>query len=401
MSHSANNAALQLPTGCRLEHYELNATLGAGSFGVTYRAYTQRFREDCVIKELLPVDFATRAPNSTEVIPLQQSCQYDLAKCRRDFEREAMVLQQVDHPNVVKILDFFEANSTSYMVMPFAEGCDYEAHLQQLGRAPTEEEILQLLHPALDGLEAVHALGYLHRDLKPQNILITRRGAPLIIDFGAARQAIGSRSRQISTILTPRYAPFEQYSSSMEQGPYTDLYSMAAVAYRAMVGEAPVEAPNRMSPSKPDPYQPLVERLAGRYSRGLLEALDWALRRSADDRPQNVADWRRQLPVLNTTPGPTGDVVGLSGDILPPKTPTAAKTPERVVLPPSKPLIRPEPELPSVLHPTLPHVPQIPFGPLSQQVSKLPSVVLFLAVLLGAIALLSFFLYRLLSYMQE
>ena len=292
---------LALPSGSRLDHYEIHETLGSGAFGVTYRAFSHRFQKPCVIKELLPVDYATRSTPTQRIVPLSADLAAILEKCRHDFMREATILHSVSHPNVVKILDFFPQNGTSYFVMPYASGGSYESYLKQkeASGAVEEPELLDFTNRILDGLEAVHSKGYLHRDIKPENIILRSSGEPLLIDFGAARQLIGSRSRPMSMILTRGYAPFEQYSSTKNQGPYTDLYALGAVMHRVLTGQPPDEAPNRI---EGDTYQPLKNRLAGRpMSPQFLDAIDWALKPQANLRPQTVADFRNALPKIRKT----------------------------------------------------------------------------------------------------
>jgi serine/threonine protein kinase len=292
---------LALPSGSRLEHYEIHETLGNGAFGVTYRAYSHRFQQPCVIKELLPVDYATRATPTQQIVPLSADLATVLEKCRRDFVREATILHSVNHPNVVKVLDFFPQNGTSYFVMPYASGGNYESYLRQREASGSveEPELLDFTRRILDGLEAVHAKGYLHRDIKPENIILRSSGDPLLIDFGAARQLIGSRSRPMSMILTRGYAPFEQYSSTKNQGPYTDIYALGAVMHRVLTGHPPDEAPNRI---EGDTYLPLKTRLPGKqFSAQFLDAIDWALKPQAILRPQTVADFRNALPKVRRT----------------------------------------------------------------------------------------------------
>jgi serine/threonine protein kinase len=289
---------LALPSGSRLEHYEILETLGNGAFGVTYRAFSHRFQSPCVIKELLPMDYATRATPTLRIVPLSADLAAVLEKCRHDFMREATILHSVNHQNVVKVLDFFPQNGTSYFVMPYASGGNYERYLKQkeANGSVEEAELLDFTHRVLDGLEAVHSKGYLHRDIKPENIIMRSTGEPLLIDFGAARQLIGSRSRPMSMILTRGYAPFEQYSSTKNQGPYTDLYAFGAVMHRVLIGHPPEEAPNRIDG---DTYLPLKSRLPGKqFSPQFLEAIDWALKPQANLRPQTVADFRSAIPKL-------------------------------------------------------------------------------------------------------
>jgi serine/threonine protein kinase len=242
------------------------------------------------------VDYATRATPTLRIVPLSADLASVLDKCRHDFMREATILHSVNHPNVVKVLDFFPKNGTSYFVMPYASGGNYERYLRQkeANGSVEEPELLEFTHRILDGLEAVHSKGYLHRDIKPENILMRSTGEPLLIDFGAARQLIGSRSRPMSMILTRGYAPFEQYSSTKNQGPYTDLYALGAVMHRVLTGHPPDEAPNRI---EGDSYLPLKSRLPGKqFSPQFLEAIDWALKPQANLRPQTVADFRNAIP---------------------------------------------------------------------------------------------------------
>ncbi len=306
---------MALPNGFRMDHYEIERTLGVGNFGVTYLAHSHRFNLPCVIKELLPGDFATRSTPTQEIVPLSTSLRDGFKHCQQDFLREATILHQVNHPNVVKILDLFSSNGTSYYVMPYAEGITFEDYLlrrnigvqedviRRWGTDPLylpfkEEELLSFLFPLLDGLESVHRLGYLHRDIKPENIIIvSETGQPLLIDFGAARQLIGSRSRPMSAILTRGYAPFEQYGSSHNQGPYTDVYALGAVLHRAITGTPPPEAIDRLGDSG-DKYQPLAKRKElGAYSEKLRRAIDTALIPQAKQRPQTISDWRSLLPI--------------------------------------------------------------------------------------------------------
>lgn len=289
---------MALPNGFRMDHYQIQRTLGVGSFGVTYLALSHRFNEHCVIKELLPGDFATRSSATQEIVPLSQQMEKGFKYCQHDFLREATILHKINHPNVVKILDRFDRNGTSYYVMPYAKGITLEQFMEQLGpgRLMAEKDLLELLFPLLDGLECVHGQGYLHRDIKPENIIIRETGEPLMIDFGAARQLIASRSRPMSAILTRGYAPYEQYGSTQNQGPYTDIYAMGAVLHRVITGQPPPESVDRLGPGA-DPYQPLgARRDLPAYSEKLRRAIDVALIPHAKQRPQSIVEWRQHLP---------------------------------------------------------------------------------------------------------
>ncbi|RBP41235.1 serine/threonine protein kinase [Roseimicrobium gellanilyticum] len=326
---------LALPIGFRLDHYQIHRTLGVGNFGVTYQAHSHRFNLPCVIKELLPGDFATRSTPTQEIVPLSTSLMRGFKHCQQDFLREATILSRLNHPNVVKILDLFDRNGTSYYVMPFAHGITFEKYLEDRGPGapPGESELLSLLHPLLDGLETVHGVGYLHRDIKPENILVLAGSSqPLLIDFGAARQLIANRSRQMDAVLTRGYAPFEQYGSSDKQGPYTDIYAVGASLYRAITGTPPPESIERLGENG-DQYRPLAQRRElGAYSEKFRKAIDTALIVQAKLRPQTVAAWREFLPPAPATTSGNGTATGT----LPP-----TKIPPTVGPPPLPPFTRP------------------------------------------------------------
>src|SRR6476660_4493138 len=231
-----------LPPGMRLGDYRLDAVIGHGGFGITYRAFDSQLAKVVAIKEYLPVEFAVR--DGHEVV----------ARGAR-FADEARALARFRHPHIVPVLRFLAANGTAYTVMEFEDGRSLGELLRQSGRRLPPDEVRRLAEGVLLGLGAVHAQGFLHRDIKPSNIIIRRDGVPILIDFGAARQAIGGRTRTLTSILTPQYAPIEQYLLDGKQGPWSDIYSAAAVLHLAVAGEPPPEAASRVHG---DPYRPLV-----------------------------------------------------------------------------------------------------------------------------------------------
>jgi serine/threonine protein kinase len=179
--------------------------------------------------------------------------------------------------------------------MQYEDGYDLRRHLdRQKPYRLNENELKKLLMPLLDGLEAVHDLNYLHRDIKPANIYLTRGHKPLLLDFGAARQMVVSRSRPVEQILTPPYGAIEQYGQAAPQGPFTDIYAIGVVLFTAMIaGERFPNAPDRLSR---DPFVPLSQRLRGQeYSGEFLAAVDWALKLRAEQRPQSIRAWRQAL----------------------------------------------------------------------------------------------------------
>ena len=205
---------------------------------------------------------------------------------------EARTLARFDHRHIIKVYRFFEAHGTAYIVMEYAEGETLSTFLERKGTLK-ETELKAILYPILDGLEVVHGADFLHRDIKPGNIIIRDEDdSPVLLDFGSARQAIGTRSRSVTSIITPGYAPIEQYSSRGDQGPWTDIYALSGVCYRALTGEVPYDATDRM---RDDPLIPVIERCAGQVSAEFLSAIDWALAVDEGDRPQSVAAWRVAL----------------------------------------------------------------------------------------------------------
>lgn len=281
-----------------LDRYRLQEVLGSpGAFGVTYYATDTESGRKVAIKELFPTDCMVRDPDgSGTLIPRSPDDAIAFQEALRMFEEEAKVLLNLRHENIVRALDFFHHDGigTAYLVMQFEPGYSLGSHLdlQRPGRL-NERELLKILDPLLNGLEAVHQMKYLHRDLKPSNIYITQGNKPILLDFGAARQVVVGRTRPLTMVLTVGFAPFEQYSKALKQGPYTDIYAMGAVLCYAITNAIPDAATDRKTN---DGYVPLAKRLRGsEYSQPFLEAVDWALEFRSEDRPQTVAQWRTAL----------------------------------------------------------------------------------------------------------
>ena len=282
---------LALPAGFKLGRYRLESILGSGGFGITYLAQDQSLNRRVAIKELLPNDIATRVDGTT-VVAKTESEEKSLTWARDRFMDEGRALAACDHPNVVNVYEMVEANGTAYMVTKYEEGRSLEQWLQELGRRPNESELRSVLMPLLSGLETVHQAGFLHRDIKPDNIYMTKNGRPLLLDFGSARQAISNRSMAMTSIVTSGYAPFEQYHDDGKQGAWSDIYALAAVMYRAISGKKPPDATRRL---KDDPCENLASRYAGQYSPQFLRAIDRGLAVDESKRPQSVADWRKMF----------------------------------------------------------------------------------------------------------
>src|SRR5262245_2322209 len=271
-----------LPLGLQLGDYRLDAVIGHGGFGITYRAFDSQLAKMVAIKEYLPVEFAVR--RGRDVVPRGGRFADDFAWGRERFLDEARALARFRHPHIVPVLRFLEANGTAYTVMEFEDGKSVAELLRQPGTRLPPDDVRRLADGLLSGLAAVHAQGFLHRDIKPANVIVRRDGVPVLIDFGAARQAIGGRTRTLTGVLTPQYAPIEQYALDGKQGPWSDIYSAAAVLHHAIAGRSPPEAASRVGS---DPYRPLAQSDVIGLDPAFLAAVDRGLGFAANERPQS------------------------------------------------------------------------------------------------------------------
>ena len=286
-----------LPSGYRIEEYELVRVLGSGGFGITYLGYDHHLDKAVAIKEYLPNDLAVRGDNQS-VLPKSTEDTPDYEWGLERFLNEAQTLARFDHRHIIKVHRFFRVHGTGYIVMEYAEGETLSELLQRKGSL-TDAELKHILLPILDGLEAVHGADFLHRDIKPKNIVIRDDGSPVLIDFGSARQLVVGKSRSVTAIVTPGYAPIEQYSAKGHQGPWTDIYALGAVCYRCLAGEPPDDATERL---REDPLIPATRRCKGKASKAFLEAIDRALRVDEGKRPQTVKSWRATLGKVTAEP---------------------------------------------------------------------------------------------------
>ncbi|OGA96128.1 MAG: hypothetical protein A3G27_00505 [Betaproteobacteria bacterium RIFCSPLOWO2_12_FULL_66_14] len=279
-----------LPLRSMLQEYRIEQVLGAGGFGITYLACDTNLDKNVALKEYLPGELAMRSPDGKVVAQAtghEAGYRWGLER----FLQEARTLAKFSHPHIVRVLRYFEANATAYMVMDYEKGDPLKVVLQH-DPQPPEAKLKALIAPLLDGLAAVHATGFLHRDIKPDNIFVRADGRPVLIDFGAARQALGGETRSLTAILTPGYAPLEQYSGEGKQGPWTDLYAMGGVLYRAVVDKNPPDAVTRI---RGDTLGAGLAAMRGKYSEAFLRAIEWALTLDEKKRPQNVAQWKVAL----------------------------------------------------------------------------------------------------------
>jgi serine/threonine protein kinase len=289
-----------LPEGYKLHWYEIHGILGRGGFGITYQALDTNLNHEVAIKEFLPTELAMRASDSS-IHPVSDDHVDTFGWGLSRFITEAQTLAQFRHPNIVLVHSVFEANGTAYMVMEYERGKSLD-ECYSMGQLNTEEELLNLLFPLMDGLDRIHQAGFVHRDIKPKNIYLRDDGRPVLLDFGSARQALGVETRTLTTLVSPGYAPFEQYNATRDsdkQGPWTDIYALGATIYRGFSGKSPVDALTRANAKlegKDDVLEPATELGKGTFSHEFLTAVDWSLEFSPEERPQSVADWRAMLP---------------------------------------------------------------------------------------------------------
>ncbi|MDO8973208.1 serine/threonine-protein kinase [Reyranella sp.] len=287
---------VSLKAGQLIGRYEIVSVLGQGGFGITYRARDVQLGREVAIKEYLPSALAVRQDGST-VLPRTTKMADDFGWGRDRFVTEGRTLASLHRvPAIVQVFDFLEANGTAYIVMELLSGATLEDRINTGGKLKPEE-VDRILWPLLDGLEQVHAAGFLHRDIKPANILLDAAGNPTLIDFGASRAAMVGRTAAMTAIFTPGYAAAEQMTSA-KQGPWTDIYGLAATIYHAIAGKAPPNAFDRMLD---DTYEPLGKLAPSGFSPGLLAGVDAGLTVAARDRPQSIAGWR---PILGMTSAP-------------------------------------------------------------------------------------------------
>ena len=286
-----------LQPGYKLHWYHIIKILGQGGFGITYLAHDTNLDQQVAIKEYLPTDLAVRE-NDISVHPVSEGHRESYEWGLERFISEARTLAKFKHHNIVRVLSVFTENNTAYMVMEYEHGEPMDALIKNR-KTIEEEKLKSILMPMLDGLEQVHKEGFIHRDIKPPNIYIRTDGSPVLLDFGSARQSLGIQTKTLTTMVSPGYAPFEQYTSkSDKQGPWTDIYGLGATLYRAVTGIGPTDAMDRSEAllhTNKDVYVPASKIAHENYSEGFLAAIDHALLFKTDERPQSIGEWRKEF----------------------------------------------------------------------------------------------------------
>ncbi len=282
------NLLKSLPDGFKVGGFKLEKVIGQGGFGITYLATDLNLDQEVAIKEYYPREFANRDSTLTihAVGNTQDRETFEWGLNR--FLDEARILAKLNHPNVVAVKQFFQANGTAYLVMEYCVGKPLDEIIRDHGPL-NKEELTPILNSLLDGVEHVHENDFLHRDIKPANIFIRENGSPVLLDFGAAKNEMTSHSRSVTSLATAGYAPFEQYSTKGKQGPWSDVYGLAATIYRAITGIKPQDAPDRILE---DQVVPCATLLQAKFDRSLLVAIDKAMSVRPEHRPQTINEFR-------------------------------------------------------------------------------------------------------------
>lgn len=290
--------------------YLTGKELGDGGFGITYLALDIALRCPVAIKEFFPRDLVAREAGGTTLFPFSKETEEFYLFGLDRFLLEAQTMAKFNHPNIVRVRTVFPGNNTAYIVMDYYRGQSIEQLVKAGGGRLSQGEALDIMLPITEGLKTVHKEKFLHRDIKPQNILVTLEGNPILIDFGAARYITGQRSQNLTIVLTPGFAPFEQYQSRGEQGTWTDIYSFSATLYFMLSGKVPPFAPERAEDDTLEPLEDISPDLSPNVCNAVMKGLE--LRK--ENRPQTIAEF---LELLNPeTPDPPKSFIikCLSGD---------------------------------------------------------------------------------------
>jgi predicted Ser/Thr protein kinase len=274
-----------LPVGTQLAGglYAVGKVLGQGGFGITYLGSDARQRRTVAVKEFFPHGSMRRG---REVHPSSSMTLADFVAARAKFLDEAHLLARFKHPGIVGVYAAFDENNTAYMVMEFLRGRSLLQLLEERGPLPEAEAVGYIVRVG-EALETVHRANLLHRDLKPDNIMLTDDGRVVLIDFGTARTYAAGKTGRMTTMLTPGYAPLEQYGQHVRFGPFTDVYALAATLYHLLTGHMPTDATDRATGAVLPPPRALNPRVSEQVN----DAIMWAMEIRVHRRPQTVTDF--------------------------------------------------------------------------------------------------------------
>jgi serine/threonine protein kinase len=269
------------------DRYIVGRVLGQGGFGITYVAFDTQLQARVAIKEYMPSDMATRVEGTTVSVMMDTRAE-DFTYGAERFQEEARTLAKfIGHPNIAGVSSYFDQNDTSYFVMDYIEGVSFKSYIANNGGKVSVDETLNVMIPVLRALTAVHAEGFIHRDVTPDNIYISKDGNVKLLDFGSARYSIGDKSKSLDVILKVGYAPKEQYIRRGRQGPYTDVYSCAACFYAALTGYLPPESLERLDQDTLVPVSQVLPEVPEWLDKAILKGLAV----QPEDRFQSAAEF--------------------------------------------------------------------------------------------------------------
>ena len=275
-----------LPKGHNLLEYRIEGVLGQGGFGTTYLCLDTNLRKRWVIKEYTP-HFLAERKNNGDLKAIGWSLRNKFADAKATFINESRKLAKFNHKNIVRAARYFEAHNTAYLVMDYEAGQSLRAKINTQSVSFSEAEIEGLIGPVAEGLAELHRVGLLHRDIKPDNIIVRPDGAPALIDFGAAVRFRG-QSGPLDVVVTPAYSPPEQFDPTSSQGPATDIYALGAVMYELVCGAPPAPAFQRADGIK---IKSAAEVGRGVYSDRILRLIDRCLCLEVSKRPQSIDEF--------------------------------------------------------------------------------------------------------------
>ncbi|MEQ1601039.1 MAG: serine/threonine protein kinase [Methylophilaceae bacterium] len=287
MSVKKNQA---LPVGYKLQDYEIIKVLSMGGFSYVYLARDQN-QTTVAIKEYLPAALALRQSQAqVRATSFETSADFRLGlKC---FFEEGRALANINHKNVVRVLNFFRENETVYMVMQYERGKSLQQFILAQNKPVTESFVRRVFSELLNGLREVHTHKLLHLDIKPANIYIRLDGSPVLLDFGSARQALSDIHLNLPSSFTPGFAPPEQHYERKFLGPWSDIYSVGASMYACMARAAPMAADQRLKKDLLVPAEIVGKEI---YSISLLKTIDHCMALDHMQRPQSVLALQKML----------------------------------------------------------------------------------------------------------
>ncbi len=286
----ASQSNQPLPEGYQLKNYTIEKVLSSGGFSIVYLAHDEN-NIPVAIKEYLPAALVVRADGADVAINADENLSVFRHGLKCFFE-EGRSLALISHPNIIRVENFFRANETVYMVMQYVRGRTLQFHIQRHRHEFSESFIRRMFTHLLNGLREVHANKLLHLDIKPANIYITMEGKPVLLDFGAARQALTADAPKLRPMYTAGYASTEQYLNHDQMGPWTDIYAIGATMYNCIGGNHPQPANERLENDRIEPLRSLAK--CG-YSEDLYDIVDWCLQLDHLARPQSAFELQKAL----------------------------------------------------------------------------------------------------------